>query len=303
MSSRIDRPQTIRPTGSLVGGLAGQRQCAAVEVVDHRGVAQQQRVGGEEGLVVGRAAAAAAARRSAPSGRGRRRCRAPSASTCGDPAAPRLQQVDVVGRADAAAAADARAHARVVVGLACGQACAVPGPALGRADLAAASAAGASSAGSAHFDDLGAGAAQPCQARSKARATVASRPSSMPPRGSARRSARSGRPRRRTRRAASTSCSSTASRTVRVMAQAVSSVEDSGSAAFGGCQRLGVLEAHQAVQRGRDADRAARVRAERRPGRAGRHRDRAARGRAARDARRGVERRRGRRWPACRGAD
>ena len=50
----------------------------------------------------------------------------------------------------------------------------------------------------------------------------------MPPGGSARRSARSGRPRSATRRAASTSCSSTASRTLRVMAQAVSSVKDSG---------------------------------------------------------------------------
>ena len=54
-------------------------------------------------------------------------------------------------------------------------------------------------------------------------------PSSMPPVGSASRKAASGRPRSLIGRAASTSCSSTASRTLRVMAQAVSKLNDSGT--------------------------------------------------------------------------
>ena len=54
--------------------------------------------------------------------------------------------------------------------------------------------------------------------------------------------------------------------------------------ARGGCQRLGVLEADQAVQRRRDADRAAGVAAQRRHCRAGGHRDRAARARSAGNA-------------------
>ena len=55
--------------------------------------------------------------------------------------------------------------------------------------------------------------------------------------------------------------------------------------ALGRRQPRRVLEADQALQRGRDADRAAGVGAERGPGGAGGDRDRAARGRAAGDAR------------------
>ena len=68
--------------------------------------------------------------------------------------------------------------------------------------------------------------------------------------------------------------------------------EGQWQASFIGRQRLGVLEAHETVQRSRHADRAARVRAQRGPGGPGRHRDRAAGGRAAGDARRGVQRQR-----------
>ena len=58
-------------------------------------------------------------------------------------------------------------------------------------------------------------------------------------------------------------------------------------------EALGALESNQALQRGRDANRAAGVGAERRPGSTAGHRDRAARRRPARDARRGVKRQRG----------
>ena len=51
-SSANAGPHTIRPTGHSPFAVAGQRQRAAVEQVDQRRIAQQQRVGGEEGLVV-----------------------------------------------------------------------------------------------------------------------------------------------------------------------------------------------------------------------------------------------------------
>ena len=63
---------------------------------------------------------------------------------------------------------------------------------------------------------------------------------------------------------------------------------------FGRCQPCGVLEADQPLQCRRNADRATRVGAERRPRGAGRDRDRAAGGRAAGNARLGVELRRDR---------
>ena len=75
----------------------------------------------------------------------------------------------------------------------------------------------------------------------------------------------------------------TASRTERVIAQTVSSVGRQRHGAVGRRQPRRVLEADQALQRGRDADRAAGVGAERGPGGAGGDRDRAARGRAARE--------------------
>jgi hypothetical protein len=75
-------------------------------------------------------------------------------------------------------------------------------------------------------------------------------------------------------RAGQDSCTSTASRTLRVMAQAVSSVLDSGMQPCQRCQALGVLESDQALQRGGNADRAAGVRPQRGPGGAGGHRRR-----------------------------
>ena len=74
------------------------------------------------------------------------------------------------------------------------------------------------------------------------------------------------------------------------MAQTVSSVVDSGSAPSRRHQPRRALEADDAVQRRRDADRAAGVGAQADEGRAGGHRDRRARGRAAGNARRGRHR-------------
>ena len=91
----------------------------------------------------------------------------------------------------------------------------------------------------------------------------------------------------------------TASRTDRVIAETVSSVVESGTAPVGRHQARRALEADEPLQRGRDADRAAGVGAERGPGRAGGDRRRAARGRAAGHARRRVERRASPRWRAA----
>ena len=78
--------------------------------------------------------------------------------------------------------------------------------------------------------------------RSKARATVASRSSRKRVLGTARRYCDSGAGLRVTRRAASTSCATMASRTVRVMAQAVSSVVDRGTAPVVGTSRAVFLK-------------------------------------------------------------
>ena len=81
-----------------------------------------------------------------------------------------------------------------------------------------------------------------CRVRSKAWATVASSPSRNKVDGTASRYWDSGARLRVTRRAASTSCATMASRTVRVMAQAVSSVVDRGTAPVVGTRRAVFLK-------------------------------------------------------------
>jgi len=78
--------------------------------------------------------------------------------------------------------------------------------------------------------------------RSNAAATVASSPSSITVAGTAKRQAVSGRCAKATRRSASSSCSRTASRTERVIAQAVSSVVESGTAPSVGVSRAVFLK-------------------------------------------------------------
>src|SRR3990167_344502 len=78
--------------------------------------------------------------------------------------------------------------------------------------------------------------------RSNANATAGSSPSRNVPEGTARRQADSGAGLRVTRRAARISCANTASRTVRVRAQAVSSVVDSGTAPEVGTSRAVFLK-------------------------------------------------------------
>ena len=79
-------------------------------------------------------------------------------------------------------------------------------------------------------------------ARSKARATVSSSASRITVAGTAKRSAATGLAASATHRSASTSCSSTASRTERVIAQAVSSVVESGIAPCLGVSRAVFLK-------------------------------------------------------------
>jgi hypothetical protein len=50
VSSRRRPCQIIRPTGNSSGGVARQRQGAAIQHVDHAGVAQQQGIDPEEGF-------------------------------------------------------------------------------------------------------------------------------------------------------------------------------------------------------------------------------------------------------------
>ena len=187
------------------------------------------------------------------------------------------------------AAPDAQRDARVVVGAALGEQLAVPGPALGGGEAAA-------GVDRRELGELRAGRSPRCArrpraaragcARRRARRS-ASRPSSMhrARHGEAQRGERARR-RARPRRSASTSCSS--DRVAHRARHRADRVERGRQrhGAVGRRQPRRVLEADDALQRGRDADRAAGVGAERRPGRAGGDRHGAAGGRAARDARR-----------------
>jgi hypothetical protein len=115
----------------LAGLLTWQGQRATVEQIHDRRVAEQQAIGREEPLV------ALDQRREL--GRHARHCRAEERVEAfergfhlGDPRAPRRQQVDVVGGAHRLAAPDPQRDPWVVARFVGGEACAVPGPALGR---------------------------------------------------------------------------------------------------------------------------------------------------------------------------
>ena len=269
---RAPHHQADRP---LAVAMAGQRQRAAVEQVDQRRVAQQQRVGGEEGVVAVDQRLRCAARRSARSARAGRRSRAAPLPCARSRSRRSREQLDVVGGADRFAAADAQRDARVVLRLRASPALAVPGPALGGGDAAAA----LQVRGLVQQRQVDRRrwwrrrrAARRARARTP-RPPPASSASSISVRGSASRHCAQ-RPRSMRARGAPPALRAAAPRRApsSVIAHAVSSVVDSGMQPSVGVSRCGVLEADQALQRGRDADRAAGVRAERGPGRAAGHR-------------------------------
>ena len=262
--------QTIRPDRQLAGVVAGQAEGAAVEQVDAARVAQQKGVGGEErsssstsgasgGATIGTVGERRASKACSALGHAR------------DPVAARGDEVDVVGGAHRLAAPDAQGDARVVLGLALGQPAAVPGPALGRREAA----------GGVDRRDLGQGVparssrsarrppTAPRDCASKARATVASRPSSTSRVGTAKRHARAAALRQRTRPAGEHLVQD--DRVAHRARDRRDGVERRRQRhrAVDRHQPRRALEADQALQRGRDADRAAGVGAERGPGGAG----------------------------------
>ena len=221
-----------------------------------------------------------------------------------DPVAPRGDEVDVVGGAHGLAAPDAQGDARVVVAPRARPASGGGRPSSRPRAKPPVALIGAISASGGEFDrprSCAPAARQAARLRSKARATVGSRPSSM-----SRRRHREA-PCATAGAAAAAPCgrrgpraATTASRTDRVIARDGVERRRQRHGAVDRHQPRRALEADDALQRGRDADRAAGVGAERSPGGAGGDRHRAARGRAARDARRRIERRASPGWPACR---
>ena len=129
--------QTIRPTGQFVRCLAGQGQRAAIQHVHHAGVAQQQGVGAEEGLV-----ALGAGATSAIGGAATGTVGDSTASVrqrllhARDPRGACALQVDVFRGLHLRAALDAQSHARVVARAFLRQQLAVPGVALGGGEAA-----------------------------------------------------------------------------------------------------------------------------------------------------------------------
>ena len=286
----------------LAGRVAGQRERAAVEHVDDRRVAQQQRVGGEEGVVARRSAARAAARRSARSGE--QRVEAASArSTRAIQSRRGVQQLDVVGRLMRRAAPDAQRDARVVVGAALAPGARGARPSSRRREAAAAlSAATRPRRGERDLVDRRAGAAQRASGALEGARDGRLEASSISVSSAARSASRRAAAGSATRRAASISCSSTASRTERVIAQTVSSVVDSGIAPSVGVSRAVFLKPTRPCSAAGmrieppvsepSAAQAAPVATETAP----------PRGRAAGNARLSGRARRWPGWPACRGA-
>ena len=302
VSSCRARFHSIRPTGSSPGPWQGSESAQPSSRFTLAGLRSRR------AFVAKKAASSATSGSSAGAtqGHGRRQQGVVAAQGllhAADPVAPRLQQVDVVGRAHRGAAPDPLRHAGVVAIAVRGEPAAMPGPGFGRREAAGGvDRRDLAELGQGDLVDARAGSTQGLQGALE---------------GPGDRRLEIVEHQRRRDREAPVGHGAMGQRdgpggehfvqqhrVAHRPADGADRVERrrQRDRAVGGRQPRRVLESDQALQGGRDADRAAGVGAERSPGRAARDRHRATRGRAAGNACDRIERRGRRRSPGCRDA-